>query len=130
MLRVGKSKSMVDDKKKPTSRSSRAGLQFPVGRIHRLLKVRAPQQQPAAFPRRAAASSSPGALLSADKAFKPCSSCPLQARVSANGRVGATAAVYTAAILGEQTRHSMGRLKTLVRVFDAARLLARRVPHC
>jgi histone H2A len=28
------------DKKKPTSRSSRAGLQFPVGRIHRLLKVR------------------------------------------------------------------------------------------
>lgn len=29
------------DKKKPTSRSARAGLQFPVGRIHRLLKVRA-----------------------------------------------------------------------------------------
>lgn len=28
------------DKKKPTSRSARAGLQFPVGRIHRLLKVR------------------------------------------------------------------------------------------
>mmetsp|Transcript_15410 Transcript_15410/g.33405 ORF Transcript_15410/g.33405 Transcript_15410/m.33405 type:complete len:145 (-) Transcript_15410:1550-1984(-) len=47
------------DKKKPTSRSSRAGLQFPVGRVHRLLK----------------------------------------SRVSANGRVGATAAVYTAAIL-------------------------------
>lgn len=47
------------DKKKPTSRSARAGLQFPVGRIHRLLK----------------------------------------ARVTANGRVGATAAVYTAAIL-------------------------------
>ncbi|KAG0591491.1 hypothetical protein M758_1G175700 [Ceratodon purpureus] len=47
------------DKKKPTSRSSRAGLQFPVGRIHRLLK----------------------------------------SRVAANGRVGATAAVYSAAIL-------------------------------
>ncbi|RDX70608.1 putative histone H2A variant 3, partial [Mucuna pruriens] len=47
------------DKKKPVSRSSRAGLQFPVGRIHRLLK----------------------------------------SRVSANGRVGATAAVYSAAIL-------------------------------
>ncbi|XP_057815348.1 probable histone H2A variant 3 [Cryptomeria japonica] len=47
------------DKKKPISRSSRAGLQFPVGRIHRLLK----------------------------------------SRVSANGRVGATAAVYSAAIL-------------------------------
>ncbi|KAH9294984.1 hypothetical protein KI387_038572, partial [Taxus chinensis] len=47
------------DKKKPISRSSRAGLQFPVGRIHRLLK----------------------------------------SRVSASGRVGATAAVYAAAIL-------------------------------
>ncbi|KAF5739121.1 histone H2A variant 3 [Tripterygium wilfordii] len=47
------------DKKKPVSRSSRAGLQFPVGRVHRQLKT----------------------------------------RVAANGRVGATAAVYTAAIL-------------------------------
>ncbi|XP_057815352.2 probable histone H2A variant 1 [Cryptomeria japonica] len=47
------------DKKKPISRSSRAGLQFPVGRIHRVLK----------------------------------------SRVSGNGRVGATAAVYSAAIL-------------------------------
>ena len=28
------------DKKKPTSRSVKAGLQFPVGRIHRFLKVR------------------------------------------------------------------------------------------
>jgi hypothetical protein len=27
------------DKRKPTSRSQKAGLQFPVGRIHRLLKV-------------------------------------------------------------------------------------------
>ncbi|KAJ4870535.1 putative histone H2A variant 3 [Raphanus sativus] len=47
------------DKKKPTTRSSRAGLQFPVGRVHRLLKGRS----------------------------------------TAHGRVGATAAVYTAAIL-------------------------------
>ncbi|KAI0527250.1 hypothetical protein KFK09_002849 [Dendrobium nobile] len=47
------------DKKKPISRSSRAGLQFPVGRIHRQLK----------------------------------------SRIAANGRVGATAAVYSAAIL-------------------------------
>ena len=47
------------DKKKPISRSARAGLQFPVGRIHRLLKSRS----------------------------------------TANGRVGATAAVYSAAIL-------------------------------
>ncbi|PWA77979.1 histone H2A [Artemisia annua] len=47
------------EKKKATSRSSRAGLQFPVGRIHRLLKE----------------------------------------RTTSNGRVGATAAVYSAAIL-------------------------------
>ncbi|CAL9186086.1 unnamed protein product [Musa hybrid cultivar] len=47
------------DKKKPVSRSARAGLQFPVGRIHRQLKL----------------------------------------RIQANGRVGATAAVYSAAIL-------------------------------
>ena len=46
-------------KKKPVSRSYRAGLQFPVGRIHRFLKE----------------------------------------RVSAAGRVSATAAVYSAAIL-------------------------------
>ncbi|PON56939.1 Histone H2A [Parasponia andersonii] len=52
-------KDKVKDKKKPISRSSRAGLQFPVGRIHRLLKL----------------------------------------RTTANGRVGATAAVYSAAIL-------------------------------
>ncbi|RWW89373.1 hypothetical protein BHE74_00001692 [Ensete ventricosum] len=47
------------DKKKAISRSHRAGLQFPVGRVHRLLK----------------------------------------SRVAAHGRVGATAAVYLAAIL-------------------------------
>lgn len=47
------------DKRKPTSRSVKAGLQFPVGRIHRFLKNRA----------------------------------------ASGGRVGATAAVYSAAIL-------------------------------
>jgi len=47
------------NKKKPVSRSARAGLQFPVGRIHRFLK----------------------------RSF------------AANGRVGAPAAVYCAAIL-------------------------------
>ena len=31
---------MTSDKKKPVSRSSKAGLQFPVGRIHRYLKLR------------------------------------------------------------------------------------------
>src|SRR5690606_35349769 len=46
-------------KKAPQTRSSRAGIQFPVGRVHRHLKN----------------------------------------RVSAHNRVGATAAVYTAAIL-------------------------------
>merc|ERR1712222_61853 len=46
-------------KRAPQSRSARAGLQFPVGRIHRFLK----------------------------------------SRVSASSRVGATSAVYTAAIL-------------------------------
>nr|DAD27063.1 TPA_asm: hypothetical protein HUJ06_028531 [Nelumbo nucifera] len=60
---TGKSSALGEnkdkDKKKPVSRSSRAGLQFPVGRIHRLLK----------------------------------------SRITANGRVGATAAVYCAAIL-------------------------------
>jgi len=46
-------------KKQPVSRSARAGLQFPVGRVHRYLK----------------------------------------SRVDQNARVGATAAVYTSAIL-------------------------------
>ncbi|KAK8448453.1 hypothetical protein SEVIR_7G013652v4 [Setaria viridis] len=48
-----------DKKKAPVSRSSRAGLQFPVCRIH----------------------------------------CQLKSRASAHDRVGATAAVYSAAIL-------------------------------
>jgi histone H2A len=50
---------MVDLNLKVISRSARAGLQFPVGRIHRFLKK----------------------------------------RTTSNGRVGATAAVYSAAIL-------------------------------
>jgi histone H3/H4 len=54
----GKGKS-AGGKRAPTSRSQRAGLQFPVGRVHRYLK----------------------------------------ARVGNNQRVGATAAVYSAAIL-------------------------------
>jgi len=53
---IGKHASM--DMVKPITRSARAGLQFPVGRIHRHLKTR-----------------------------------------STSGRVGATAAVYSAAIL-------------------------------
>ncbi|XVF32482.1 hypothetical protein REPUB_Repub17cG0086700 [Reevesia pubescens] len=51
---ANKDKDKDKDKKRPVSRSSRAGIQFPVGRIHRHLKT----------------------------------------RTSANGRVGATAAVY------------------------------------
>merc|ERR1711879_1063862 len=49
----------MSKRKTPVSRSRKAGLQFPVGRIHRMLK----------------------------------------SRTTANGRVGATAAAYTAAIL-------------------------------
>lgn len=58
--KVGGKGGKVGDKKKkpPQSRSSRAGLQFPVGRIHRHLKL----------------------------------------RITRNGRVGANAAVYMAAI--------------------------------
>eukprot|EP01139_Manchomonas_bermudensis_P023889 Amastigsp_a841710_150.p1 type:complete len:138 gc:universal Amastigsp_a841710_150:527-114(-) len=57
---AGKGKGKVSHKssRKPISRSSRAGLQFPVGRIHTFLKK----------------------------------------RVTATGRVGATAAVYLAAV--------------------------------
>ena len=36
----GTMSSKKGDKRKPTSRSVKAGLQFPVGRIHRFLKVR------------------------------------------------------------------------------------------
>jgi|TARA_B000000437_G_scaffold115388_1_gene83803 hypothetical protein len=35
----GTMSSKKGDKRKPTSRSVKAGLQFPVGRIHRFLKV-------------------------------------------------------------------------------------------
>ena len=56
----GKGKGKGDGgKKTPTSRSSKAGLQFPVGRIHRHLKTRS----------------------------------------TSKGRVGSTAAVYSAAIM-------------------------------
>ena len=55
----GKGGKAATSKKASQSRSSRAGLQFPVGRIHRYLKL----------------------------------------RQSKGGRVGATAAVYTAAIM-------------------------------
>ncbi|XP_020581081.1 probable histone H2A variant 3 [Phalaenopsis equestris] len=58
LITAGKTSVLKDkDKKKPVSRSSRAGLQFPG--VHRLLK----------------------------------------SRIATNGRVGATAAVYCAAIL-------------------------------
>lgn len=45
------------DKKKPISRSVKAGLQFPVGRIHRFLKARGPRIAPLlpSAPRRARA---------------------------------------------------------------------------
>ncbi|KAJ6681278.1 HISTONE H2A VARIANT 1 [Salix koriyanagi] len=37
---ANKDKDKEKDKKRPVSRSSRAGIQFPVGRIHRHLKQR------------------------------------------------------------------------------------------
>ena len=36
----GKGKTDISKKKGPTSRSSKSGLQFPVGRIHRMIKHR------------------------------------------------------------------------------------------
>lgn len=62
------------DKKRPVSRSARAGLQFPVGRMHRLLKE----------------------------------------RVTSNGRVGATAAVYTAAICEYLTAEVSSQLGSVI----------------
>jgi len=46
------------DKKKPTSRSVKAGLQFPVGRIHRFLKVRSDPEAMRARAKSGAATSS------------------------------------------------------------------------
>ena len=65
-------------KAKAVSRSTRAGLQFPVGRIHRHLKSRA----------------------------------------TSNGRVGATAAVYSAAILEYLTAEVRSNAKTLKQCFE------------
>ncbi len=98
---VDKSKNL-QDKKKPTSRSARAGLQFPVGRVHRLLKVsdKASIGSSGGVGRHATVPSTP-ASTTLSRLTLPLPSCPLQTRVTANGRVGATAAVYTAAILGE-----------------------------
>jgi histone H2A len=78
-----------DMKKKPISRSARAGLQFPVGRIHRLLKVCLHT-----------VSLHHGSMFDARLVWLLTISDTMQSRVTANGRVGATAAVYSAAILG------------------------------
>ena len=102
-------KAIDKDKKKPISRSARAGLQFPVGRIHRLLKVRAlrqPRALPAALTQAIApvfADPTPRARVPGRNNTDRWVGCP-QNRVTSSGRVGATAAVYSAAILGAQPR--------------------------
>ena len=68
-------------KSKSVSRSSRAGLQFPVGRIHRHLKSKVSNFRLDFFKFRN--------IFRISKFFK----------VPAHGRVGATSAVYAAAIL-------------------------------
>ena len=128
------------DKKKPVSRSVKAGLQFPVGRIHRFLKARIRAQAPSrgrapapggwclpvgqwlqrpgrapsgparqrcaprgggATPRcRGAPGGATGAAARHFFRMPRPAGCPVQERSTANGRVGATAAVYSAAILG------------------------------
>ena len=67
-------------KSKSVSRSSRAGLQFPVGRIHRHLKSKVRFR-----------------IFHNFAIFFPI--CISQFQVPAHGRVGATSAVYAAAIL-------------------------------
>ena len=84
------------DKKKPVSRSVKAGLQFPVGRIHRFLKARPHFCAPAIRSWLRA----PVSYCNRSHFFGPAPRA--QERSTANGRVGATAAVYSAAILGKQ----------------------------
>ena len=71
-------------KSKSVSRSSRAGLQFPVGRIHRHLKSKVRFRIFHNF------------AIFSHFVFAICIS---QFQVPAHGRVGATSAVYAAAIL-------------------------------
>ena len=73
-------------KSKSVSRSSRAGLQFPVGRIHRHLKSKVRFRIFHNF-----------AIFSRFRIFFAI--CISQFQVPAHGRVGATSAVYAAAIL-------------------------------
>ena len=73
-------------KSKSVSRSSRAGLQFPVGRIHRHLKSKVRFRIFHNF-----------AIFS--HFFRDLTICISQFQVPAHGRVGATSAVYAAAIL-------------------------------
>lgn len=112
------------DKRKPTSRSVKAGLQFPVGRIHRFLKVRiyknSSQVLGHATRLRVTVHQYRSVKVTCDRlnlSFTKCGmllllfelrlhfiniwlSLIFQNRAASGGRVGATAAVYSAAILG------------------------------
>jgi hypothetical protein len=81
-------KGLTGDKKKPISRSLKAGLQFPVGRIHRFLKARrcgpclslelTARPRPSRAPRRAAAWAPP----------PPCTALPSWVRARRGARGG------------------------------------------
>ena len=92
--------------------SARAGLQFPVGRCHRLLKVRG--RGVSRWRRCRFGGVGGGGGWRGGRQWRAASFSetravpPLQGRVTANGRVGATAAVYTAAILGEWWKEGEG----------------------
>lgn len=100
------------DKKKPVSRSVKAGLQFPVGRIHRFLKVSLysfSSNWCSATPTQRSHATQLCLLhvfmqhiLWMFQALLKSLQFAAQARATAGGRVGATAAVYSAAILGMQ----------------------------
>eukprot|EP00253_Pinus_taeda_P030626 PITA_30626 len=83
-----KSTGTPNPRKKPISRASRAGLQFPVGQIHRLLK----------------------------------------SQLSANGKVGATTAVYCVGVLEYITAEILELAGTATKDMKVKRITPRHLP--